>query len=70
MEAVATFFILLIIYFLGSLAVVQYVIRPMRKPVFDAIETKKRFQTNHTQILMISFLLSLATTILAYWAFS
>jgi ABC-type transport system involved in cytochrome c biogenesis permease subunit len=69
MEAVATFCILFFIYFLGILALIQLVIRPVRRVEYNSAGSKKLAKTNHLQILVISMMLSLATTTLAYWIF-
>lgn len=69
MEAIATFCLLLIIYFLGCLAIVQLAIRPMRKLEIDSLGNKKVVATNHSKILLISILLSLITTTIAYLIF-
>lgn len=69
MEEVASFLILLFTYFLGSLAVIQLGIRPIRKSMFDPISQKEKLLTNHGQILLLSFLLALAMSTIAYWSF-
>jgi hypothetical protein len=70
MEAVATFLILKGIYFLGSLAFVQILIRPVRKPIPCTDGSSTRFKTNHTKILLLSFLLSLTITTIAFLSFT
>ncbi|MDP2040436.1 MAG: hypothetical protein Q8S14_09165 [Algoriphagus sp.] len=69
MEAIASFLILLIIYFLGILAIVQLAIRPMKRMVDNGDGTNKHWETNHLKILALSFLLSLITTTIAYLIF-
>jgi divalent metal cation (Fe/Co/Zn/Cd) transporter len=69
MEAIASFLILLIIYFLGILAVVQLVIRPVKQKVGHGDQTKNQWENNHLKILGLSFLLSLITTTIAYLIF-
>lgn len=69
MEAAATFLILFIIYFLGCLAVVQLAIRPMKKLVNDSSGNNKHWETNYSKILLVSLILSIITTTVAFIAF-
>lgn len=69
MEKIATFSLLFFIYFLGSLALVQLSIRPMRKLVVQTSGNGKYWQTNYLKIMGISIILSLATTLLAFYLF-
>ena len=69
METVATFLILLIFYFLGCLAVVQLVIKPVRKLVASPNGENKHWETNYSKLLAISLLLSLATSTIAFLIF-
>ncbi len=69
MEAVATFFLLLIIYFLGYLAIVQLVIHPKSRLGVDSNGNKKVLETNHAKILLVSIFLALVTTTVAYLIF-
>jgi hypothetical protein len=69
MEAVATFLILLSVYFLGSLAIVQLVIHPFRKVELDPEGRKKTVKTNHFKILLVSIMLSLVSTLIALMVF-
>jgi hypothetical protein len=70
MEAVATFLILLGIYFLGSLAFVQILIRPVRKPILDSDGSSTGCRTNHAKIFLLSFLLSLTIATIAFLNFT
>lgn len=69
MEAAATFLLLFIIYFMGCLAVVQLAIRPMKRLVNDSTCNNKHWETNYSKILLVSFLLSLLTSTVAFIAF-
>lgn len=69
MEKIATFAILFLVYFLGSLALVQLSIRPMRKLIVESGGNGKYWQTNYFKILGLSLILSLATTLVAYYIF-
>ncbi|MDF2157421.1 hypothetical protein [Algoriphagus sp. CAU 1675] len=69
MERLASFFLILMIYFLGTLAIVQQVIRPKRLLISDQGGKSKHWVTNYFKIILLSFLLALLTTILAYYLF-
>jgi hypothetical protein len=69
MEAIASFLILFMFYFLGCLAIVQLAVRPMRRMVHDSNAGSKHIESNHLKILALSFLLSLITTTIAYMIF-
>ncbi|GMQ26796.1 hypothetical protein Aoki45_34790 [Algoriphagus sp. oki45] len=69
MEKIATFSLLFMVYFLGSLALVQLSIRPMRKLIIEAGGNGKHWQTNYLKIMGFSLLLSLVTTLLAFYLF-
>ncbi|OOG77426.1 hypothetical protein B0E43_04805 [Algoriphagus sp. A40] len=69
MEAAATFLLLFIIYFLGCLAIVQLAIRPMKRLVNDSSGNSKHWETNYSKILLVSLLLTLITTTIAFIAF-
>jgi hypothetical protein len=69
LEIVASFILILSIYFLGSLALVQEVIRPNKHLVqADKLE-KGQWVTNYSKIILLSLLLSLITTTAAYFIF-
>ncbi|MBN7812683.1 hypothetical protein J0A68_17140 [Algoriphagus sp. H41] len=69
METAASFLILLVLYFLGGLAVVQLVVKPVRKLVPNANGQSKHWETNYSKLLAISLLLSIATATLALFIF-
>lgn len=69
MEIVASFFLILLIYFLGSLAVVQGVIHPKHQLQVDSHSNKKQVVTNHPKILFLSFGISLLSAVAAYFLF-
>ncbi|WP_146064380.1 hypothetical protein [Algoriphagus boritolerans] len=68
MEAIASFCILFIVYFLGCMAIVQLAIRPMKRMVRES-DGLEKWKSNHFQILALSFFLSLITTTIAYLIF-
>jgi hypothetical protein len=69
MQEIATFSILFIVYFLGILALVQLSIRPKRKLIQENPSHEKHWETNYFRIILLSFFLSLTTTILAFLLF-
>lgn len=69
MESVAGFILMLMIYFLGSLAFVQEIIRPHYHSVPEGINPKKQPATNYPKIILSSFAVSLITTSLIYFLF-
>lgn len=69
MEAVASFLLILGIYFLGTVAIIQQVIHPKSEVVPIHGTKTKTVVTNYAKILALSFLLALATTTLAYLLF-
>ena len=62
MEIVATFFLLLITYFLGCLSLVLLVMRPQSS--MSQENNTGAWVPDHIKIILISFGISLATTIL------
>ncbi|UZD22449.1 hypothetical protein PBT90_03270 [Algoriphagus halophytocola] len=70
MEIVASFFLILLIYFLGSLAVVQEVIQPRQQLVVDGQPKKKQRISNHPKILFLSFGLALLGSLIALFLFN
>lgn len=68
MELVASLLLILLIYFLGCLALIQEVIKPYRTVVNQG-PNSKIIVTNYFKIILISLLISLATTTLAYFLF-
>lgn len=69
METVASFFLLLIVYFLGCLSLVLLVIKPQSKLVEDGSTKKKYWISNYFKIILLSFSISLMTTVLAFFLF-
>ncbi|WP_111321488.1 hypothetical protein [Algoriphagus chordae] len=69
MEIAASFVLILSIYFLGSLALVQDIIRPQKEMVLERETSKQQSVTNYPQILSLSFGISLFTTLIAYYLF-
>ncbi|SDD18970.1 hypothetical protein SAMN04488104_101828 [Algoriphagus faecimaris] len=69
MEAVASFILIFLVYFLGTLAIVQEVIRPRRQLITLNGGKIKQWATNYSKIILLSLLLSFLTTSLAYWLF-
>ncbi|SFT66181.1 hypothetical protein SAMN04489724_1469 [Algoriphagus locisalis] len=69
MELVASFLLILSIYFLGCLALVQEVVRPNRQLIIEGETKKKQWTTNYPKILSLSFAISLLTTLIAYYLF-
>ncbi|GMQ29422.1 hypothetical protein [Algoriphagus confluentis] len=69
MEKIASISLLFLVYFLGSLALVQMSIRPMRKLISESRGNGKHWQTNYLKIMGFSLILSLATTLLAFYLF-
>jgi hypothetical protein len=69
METAATFLILLTFYFLGCLAVVQLIIKPVKKLVPAPNGNSKQWETNYSKLLALSLLLSIATSTIALLLF-
>lgn len=69
LELVASFLLILSIYFLGSLALVQEVIRPNKHLVREGNQEKGHWETNYSKIILLSLILSLITTTAAYFIF-
>ena len=69
MEAIANFGILFIFYFLGSMALVQLAIKPLRKVAVDSRGNRRVILDNQMKILISSIFLSALTTTLAYLVF-
>ncbi|MDR7130381.1 hypothetical protein J2X69_002731 [Algoriphagus sp. 4150] len=69
MEIVASFILMLLVYFLGCLALVQEIIRPNRKLVIEGDNKKAQWVTNYPKIISLSFGISLLTTFIAYYLF-
>ncbi|WP_297337620.1 hypothetical protein [Algoriphagus sp.] len=69
MEAVASFILILLVYFLGTLAIVQEVIKPKSELVVMNGGKVKQWVTNYGKIILLSLGLSMATTTLAYILF-
>jgi len=69
MEAIASFLLLFMFYFLGCLAIVQLAIKPIQRMVQDSNGSNKYVKSNHLKILALSLLLSLITTTIAYMIF-
>jgi len=67
MENIAGFILMLMIYFLGSLALVQEVIRPRYQSLPQGVNPKKQSITNYPRIILFSFAVSLITTSLIYF---
>jgi len=68
MELAASLLLLLIIYFLGCLALVQEVIKPY-KAVVKKGSNSKITVTNYTKILVISLSIATVSTTIAYFLF-
>lgn len=68
MELAASLILLLLIYFLGCLALIQEVIKPY-KDVVNQGPNSKVVVTNYPKIILISLLISSATTTVAYFLF-
>ncbi|HAH37669.1 MAG TPA: hypothetical protein DEQ87_10520 [Algoriphagus sp.] len=66
MEAVASYVLLFLVYFLGTLSLVQEVIRPRIIPVKIPGKNVKTFVTNYAKIIFLSFGISIITSTLAY----
>lgn len=69
MEEIASFLLILTIYFLGILAIVQGVIRPKKFFLRKESDEIIKIPVNYIRILFLSFLLALVTTTLAYLLF-
>ncbi|MBN3584327.1 hypothetical protein JYB64_18165 [Algoriphagus aestuarii] len=68
MELAASLLLILIVYFLGCLALIQEVIKPYKTVLNQGPQTKQ-ISTNYSKILLISFSISLVTTSVAYFLF-
>lgn len=69
MELVASLLLLLVVYFFGSLSLIQEVIQPKVSIEIDQVSHKKHIVSNHTKILLLSFTTSLLPTTIAYFLF-
>lgn len=69
LETAATFLIVLCFYFLGCLAIVQMVIKPVKKLVQGPAGNDKHWETNYSKPLAISILLSVVTATVAVMTF-
>lgn len=69
MEKLASFMLILLTYFLGTLAIVQQVIKPKRQLIAANGNKPKHWITNYFKIIILSFILALVTTLLAYFLF-
>jgi len=69
MEEIATFSLLFLVYFLGILALVQLSIRPVKKLVSGGSDGSKHWKTNYFKIILLSGVLALVTSFLAYYLF-
>jgi hypothetical protein len=69
LEIIASFLLILAIYFLGSLALVQEIVRPNKD--LDRVDKPEKGQwiTNYSKIILLSLLLSLITTAAAFFIF-
>ncbi|KPQ19585.1 MAG: hypothetical protein HLUCCX10_01930 [Algoriphagus marincola HL-49] len=69
MQEIASFVLILAIYFLGILAIVQEVANPKYINFRKNSREMVRVPVNYGKILTVSFLLALLTTALAYYLF-
>jgi len=69
LEVIASFLLILSVYFLGSLAMMQDIIRPQKQLVMVREAKKQYLITNYTKILFWSFAISLPTSCLAFFLF-
>ncbi|TDK41618.1 hypothetical protein [Algoriphagus formosus] len=69
MQEIASFVLILSVYFLGILAIVQEVSNPKYINFRKNSREMVRVPVNYGKILTVSFLLALLTTALAYYLF-
>ncbi|WP_100627568.1 hypothetical protein [Algoriphagus formosus] len=69
MQEIASFVLILAVYFLGILAIVQEVSNPKYINFRKNSREMVRVPVNYGKILAVSFLLALLTTALAYYLF-
>ncbi|EAZ80656.1 hypothetical protein ALPR1_07020 [Algoriphagus machipongonensis] len=68
MELAASLFLILSIYFFGSLALTQEIIKPYKTVVAQGGHGRN-LVTNYSKILLVSFSISVVSTTLAYFLF-